>query len=210
MEEIFNFVCLHAHHAEYIFLGLLLLAGVNVPISEDLLLLTAGALVSRCIPDNYLQLYLWMFFGCWISGFEAYWLGRLFGPKLYELPGFRHIVNPKRIEKLHYYYEKFGIWTFIVGRFIPGGVRNALFITAGMGKMPFPLFMLRDFVAAAISTNVIFYLGYAFGERYEAISSYFKRYNEVAFLILALLIAALLIRIWWRLRRRKVEHDDHS
>lgn len=203
MEEIFEFVCLHAHSAQYIFLGLLILAGLNIPISEDFLLITAGALVSRCIPDHYFKLYFWMFFGCWISGFEAYWIGRLLGPKLYGLWGFRHFVNPERIEKLHHYYEKFGIWTFIICRFIPGGVRNALFITAGMGKMPFLLFIFRDFVAAALSTSVIFYIGYVFGESYETLSIYLQRYNQAALLILAFLVIAFSARILWKIRFRE-------
>lgn len=202
MQEIFNYVCQNADQAHYIFVGLLFLAGLNIPISEDLLLLTAGALVSRCIPDQYFHLYLWMFFGCWLSGWEAYWLGRLFGPRLYTLPIFCHLINPKRIEKLHYYYEKFGIWTFVVGRFCPGGVRNALFITSGMGKMPFLLFILRDFIGVILSTNVIFYLGYLFGKNYETIIAKAIRYERFVALIIALLLTIFCIKIVWRVYKK--------
>lgn len=189
MESIFTFICQNAEHAHYIFFALLFLAGLNVPISEDLLLLTAGAIVSRCMPDNYLHLYTWMFFGCWISGWEAYWIGRYFGPKLYKFAWFNKAVTPERIAKLHHYYEKFGVFTFIVGRFIPGGVRNALFITSGMGKMPFLTFIARDFVASLISTTVVFYIGYSFGEHYELISEYFIRYNRIVLIAMLALIA---------------------
>lgn len=187
MESIFTYICEHADQAHYIFLVLLILAGFNFPISEDVLLLTGGAIVSRCIPDQYLHLYLWMFFGCWLSGWEAYWLGRLVGPKLYQYRWFHRILNPRRIENLHYYYEKFGIWTFILGRLIPGGVRNALYITSGMGKMHFGLFALRDFIAALISTNIVFYIGYLFGENYELLISTFMKYNRISILIMLIL-----------------------
>lgn len=194
IESLLQFVCANADHAHYIFFGLFLLAGINVPISEDLLLLTGGALVSRCIPDQYVHLYIWMFVGCWVSGWEAYWLGRWLGPKLYDIRFFKHVVTKKRIEKLHHYYEKFGIWTFIVGRFIPGGVRNALFITSGMGKMPFLLFTARDFIASFISTNVVFFLGYTFGKHYEVIIEYFLRYDKVVFLGVATLAIIALFK----------------
>lgn len=218
MTEIFAFICEHVDHAPYIFLGLLFLAGLSVPISEDLLLLTAGALVSRCAPDEYFYLYGWMFIGCWMSGWEAYWMGRLLGPKLYEIRWFKHLITPERIAKLHYYYEKFGIWTFIVGRFIPGGIRNALFITSGMGKMPFLLFTARDFVAALISTNVVYFLGYFFGRNYEVIAAYVIRYNRIAFLMVALIAAIACVRVWWKWRQlpktpngsEPTKHDDHS
>lgn len=186
MESLLQFICSHAEHAHYIFFALFLLAGINVPISEDLLLLTGGALVSRCIPEQYAHLYLWMFVGCWVSGWEAYWLGRWLGPKLYNIRFFKYVVTKKRIEKLHRYYEKFGIWTFIVGRFIPGGVRNALFITSGMGKMPFFLFTARDFVASLISTNVVFFLGFTFGKNYEVMVEYFLKYDKVMLILVAI------------------------
>lgn len=208
MESLLQFVCDNAAHAHYIFFGLFILAGINVPISEDLLLLTGGALVSRCIPDQYFHLYTWMFFGCWISGWEAYWLGRWLGPKLYEMRFFKHVVTKKRIEKLHKYYEKFGIWTFIVGRFIPGGVRNALFITSGMGKMPFLLFTLRDFVASLISTNVVFYLGYTFGKHYELILEYFLRYDKIVLLGVASLATAAYFK--FRSKDGSAVHDHTS
>lgn len=209
MIEIFNLICEHADHAHYIFLGLLFLAGLNVPISEDLLLLTAGALVGRCIPDQYVHLYIWMFIGCWISGWEAYWIGRLLGPKLYNIRWFRHIITPQRIEKLHHYYEKFGIFTFIVGRFIPGGVRNALFITSGMGKMPFLLFIFRDFVAALISTSVIFYIGFVFAQNYELLANLFIRYNRIAFGIVLLSICIVLLNLWVN-HRRNIKNRSHD
>ena len=194
IDSIFAYICLHADQAHYIFFGLLFLAGLNVPISEDLLLLTGGAIVSRCIPEQYLNLYLWMFFGCWISGWEAYWIGRIFGPKLYQISWFKRLVNPEKIRKLHLTLDKFGVWTFIAGRFIPGGVRNALFITCGLGKMDFLRFIGRDFIATVISTNVLFYLGFSFGENYELISAYFIRYNKIALILLIILLVALSLK----------------
>lgn len=201
MIELFNFVCQHADNAPYIFFGLLLLAGLNVPISEDLLLLTAGALASRCLPDQYLNLYLWLLFGCIFSGWETYWLGRLFGPKLYEIRWFRHLITPERIAKLQLTYEKFGIFTFILGRFIPGGVRNALFITSGMGKMPFALFVKRDFVASLISSSAIYSLGYTCGQHYEWLLAQFLIYDRFILLTIAGLLLGILLYSW---KKKKV------
>jgi membrane protein DedA with SNARE-associated domain len=195
------YVCAHADYAHWIFLGMLLLAGLNVPLSEDLILLSGGALVSTCMPDHYFHLYAWIFVGCWISGWEAYWIGRLLGPKLYQIRWFSHILNPKRIEKLHYYYEKFGIWTFVVGRFIPGGVRNALFMSSGLGKMPFHIFLLRDLVACVISSNVVFYLGFLFGAHFDTVLHYFLAYNKIAMSLVVIALTTLIITLWIRQRQ---------
>lgn len=196
MESIFAYICQNAEFAGPVLFGLLLLSGFNVPISEDLVIITGGVLVTTCIPDHYLYLYLWIFAGAWISAWEAYWIGRILGPKLYNISWFNWVINAKRIDRLHHYYEKFGAFTFIIGRFFPGGVRNALFMTAGMGKMPFPVFILRDGVAAIISTNFFFYLGHLFAENYHLIVHYFVKYDRIA-LGLILLIVILFILYFW-------------
>jgi membrane-associated protein len=208
MESLYTFVCAHAQDAYWIFFLLLLLAGLNIPISEDILLLTGGALASTCLTLNeaYL-LYIWIYFGCWFSAWEAYWIGRLLGPKLYGIPWFNHFVTPKRIIKLHHLYEKWGILTFIVGRFIPGGVRNALFITSGLGKMPFLKFIMRDAVACLIASSTIFYLGYIFGENYSVIVSYIKKYElAVIFILLTIILTFIFITI----RNRSKKNQANS
>lgn len=188
MESALTFICQNAHDAHWIIFGLLMLAGLNVPISEDILLLTGGAIASTCIPEHTVNLFIWVYLGCWLSAWEAYWVGRLLGPKLYTIKWFSRILTPKRIEKLHYYYEKFGIFTFIVGRFIPGGVRNALFMSSGLGKMPFPVFIARDGLACLISSTTIFTLGFKFAEHYQLIVNYYKKYDLIIIGVIALII----------------------
>lgn len=188
IESLFTYICENADSAYWIIFCLLMLAGLNIPISEDLMLLTGGVLAATCIPEKTFHLYIWIYLGCWISAWEAYWIGRLLGPKLYNIRLFHHIINPQRVERLHYYYEKFGIFTFIVGRFVPGGVRNALFISSGLGKMPFLTFIMRDGIACLISSLTIFSLGYKFAENYETIVEIIKKYDFYAAVVVALIV----------------------
>jgi membrane-associated protein len=208
METFFNFVCLHADEAQWIMFGLLLLAGINIPISEDIMLLLGGALASTCIHHPPIEMWAWLFMGCWISAWEAYWLGRLFGPKLYEMPWFHSFINPHRIERLHHYYEKFGILTFIAGRFIPGGVRNALFMTCGLSKMPFPRFLLRDFFACLLSSATLFYVGHKFGENRQQVLHFFKAYQFLIYAILATLFITVLVTLKYRSKHAVDNHHE--
>jgi membrane-associated protein len=205
METFLTFVCENSHHAYWIIFCLLLLTGLNVPISEDLLLIIGGIISSTCFSDptnfDILYIYAWLFAGAWFSAWEAYWVGRLLGPKLYTIKWFSHVITAKRIEKLHYYYEKFGIFTFIVGRFCPGGVRNALFLTSGLGKMPFPIFILRDGIACLISTSILFYLGHLFGVNYPILLHYIRHYDIAIVTLLAIVIFVIIIFLV--IKRRK-------
>lgn len=191
-------ICDYAHSAYWILFLLLMLSGLFVPISEEIILITGGAVAGMCIPEHRLHLYAWLYAGSWLSAWEVYWLGRLFGPKLYEVRWFKRFLNPQHIEKLHHYYEKYGIFTFIVGRFLPGGIRNTLFATCGLGKMDFPKFIMRDGIACILSSGTYFYIGYALGENYESLIKMFAAYNRIAFGIflgiVLLLVAISLFR----------------
>lgn len=204
MEFLYSSLCEIAPYAHILFFFLLMLAGLNIPISEDIILLTGGAIASTCIPEHTLRLYLWLYFGSWISAWEVYWLGRLLGPKLYNVKFLARFVTPKRVDKLHHYYEKFGVFVFLVGRFIPGGVRNALFISCGMGKMPFVKFILRDGFACIFSSLTIFTLGYWFGRNYDVLVKYAKTYNYIVIVVIVLLLLASLCYIWYK-KREKVD-----
>jgi len=205
VESIVGFACGHANSAHWIFFLLLMLAGLNLPISEDVILLTGGALAATCIPNETMHLYLWIYAGCWISAWESYSIGRFLGPKLYDIRWFNYIVTRERIQRLHYYYEKFGVLAFMVIRFVPGGVRNALFMTAGLGKMPFLKFILRDGFALCISSSTIFYIGYTFAANYKTIVEHIITYNKIAIItVLAIALVTIAI-IFWRRSRKKSE-----
>lgn len=178
----------------------LLLTGFSLPLSEDLLILIAGALVSICIPDHYLILFLTAYFGSLFSAWIAYWIGRRYGEALYTIKWFKNIINKERIKKLHTYYEKFGIFTFIIGRFFPGGIRNALFMTSGLGKMPFSIFILRDSLACLISVTLLFNLGYLFGIHYKTVIHWIETYDLFAIGFLAIAFATY---IFYRSRFNK-------
>ncbi len=197
MESIFSYICENAHQAHWIIFCLLLLSGLNFPISEDIMLLGGGAIASSCIPDHTLRMFIWIFLGCYLSAWEAYWIGRLLGPQLYRIRLFNRIITPHRMTVLRYYYARFGILTFIVGRFCPGGIRNALFISSGLTKMPFSLFILRDGLACFISSSVFFFIGYKFGENLPMIFHYFYRYTEIFLFVLGSVLLLGFLYFWY-------------
>ncbi len=204
METFFSSLCDYADHAHLIFFALLMLAGLNFPFSEDIILLTGGAIASTCIPEHTMRMYLWIYFGCWISAWEAYSLGRFVGPKLYHIAWFRNIVSEARVATVSGYLERFGIFAFIVGRFIPGGMRNILFISCGLCKMVFLKFILRDGCACLISSSILFTLGYQFGKNYDTLVKFFAVYRTgVLILVVTGLVLGLTFYLYKRAERKK-------
>lgn len=197
MDAILTYVCEHPDMAHFVIFGLILFTGINVPISEDFLLLAAGFVASVCMPEKALSFYVWIYAACLFAGWEAYWIGRLAGPKLFSIAFFRRILINERMERLSKYYKKYGLLTFIVGRFIPGGVRNALFMSSGLLKMPFHVFMMRDFIGCLIASATIYYIGYTCGDNYDIIVYYLKRYEQfvVGLVLLAVCAVGIIVAV---------------
>lgn len=198
MDTILSFISENIANAHWIMFGLLLLSGLNIPISEDVILIGGGALASVYIPESPLNLYLWLYFGCLFSGWEAYWIGRLFGPKLHDVLFFKHLITVKRMDRIKSYLTRFGTVTFFVGRFIPGGFRSVLLICSGWIKMPFPLFVLRDGSALILSSGTLFFLGYQFGENSDILFNYLNHYAKIVTVVIASVGSSACIVYWYK------------
>jgi membrane protein DedA with SNARE-associated domain len=198
MATIIQFIFEHAHLAHWLIFGALMLAGINVPISEDLMIIISAVLAATVVPENIYILFTAVFLGCYLSDWVCYWIGRKFGPKLWHIRWFAKTVKPKRLDQIHRYYEKYGFLTLLVGRFIPFGVRNCLFLTAGIGRMHFGKFILSDGIACIASNVTLFSIAYYAGKNYESILPFLKTFNLVIFAIFALFIIGV---IWYKKRR---------
>lgn len=199
MDTIIAFIFAHAHHAHWIVFGALMLAGLNVPISEDLMIIFSAVLAATVVPENTYKLFLGVFLGCYLSDWVCYWIGRYFGPKLWNIKWFAKTFERKKVDQIHHYYAQYGFLTLLIGRFIPFGVRNGLFLTAGLGKMPFGKFILSDGIACALSNTVLFTLAYTVGKNYSMLLDALKTFN--LFLFSAFVVS--IIGWFWYKRRKK-------
>jgi len=179
MADLLLFIQENIQYAHWIIFGALLLAGFNLPVSEDLMLFTSAVLAKKH-PEYLPELFLGVYAGAYFSDLICFMLGNKLGPKLWKIKWFAKMVSQEKVTKIHEFYEKYGIMTLLIGRFFPFGVRNALFLTAGIGKMNFVKFSLADLLACSISSLTFFYLYYRFG---ESIIDYIKQGNIILFSI---------------------------
>jgi len=199
MEPIIQFIFEHAPYAHWIVFGALMLAGINVPVSEDLMIIFSAVLAATVIPENTYKLFAAVFLGCYLSDWVCYWVGRYFGPKLWNISWFAKTFDRKKIDQVHEYYAKYGFLTLLIGRFIPFGVRNGLFLTAGLGKMSFRKFILSDGIACLCSNTTLFVLAYMVGKNYQVLISYLKTFNIFLF---AAFVVSIIGFIWYKRRKK--------
>jgi len=205
LEIFLDFVQANIYYAPYAFFGLLVLAGFNLPVSEDLMLLTS-ALIAIKNPHLKYELFAGVFLGAYISDLICYsFMGRYLGPKLFKIKFFSKMINDEKLDKINGFYSKYGIFTLLIGRFIPFGIRNALFLTAGLGKMNAWKFAISDFIACVTSCIFFFWLYYTYG---EAVISVVKQFNMILFILFASGISGWFIHKKIRQRHKKGLDND--
>lgn len=201
IEGIIQFIHLNAHLAHWFIFGGIVLAALHFPISLDLMLILGATLAATIIPENFYLILFSIYFGCIISSMISYWVGRLLGPRLLRIPFFSKLLNQSRMETIKTFYQKYGLYTLIVGRFIPFGARNCIFMSTGLSKISFPQFVLRDAIASAIWTGACFSLVYTLGKNFETIYYHFKIIGAILFSALSV---TGIVFFWYRRKKKSV------
>lgn len=137
METIIKYALQNIHLAPWIVAICVLLAGLNLPFSIDVILALCAFIAANLSPKLTLPLYMTFLISSILSAWIAYSLGRFVSHKVQQIPLIKKVVTPKRVDQMNIYYSKFGPWIYILGRFIPFGIRNAIFMTSGMTKVKF-------------------------------------------------------------------------
>ena len=204
IESVRQFAMANVHIAPLVIFGILLLAGFNLPISEDLMVFISAILAVQN-PQYTVFLFIGVFLGAYGSDVISYWLGRLLGPSLFRIKLFNRVVKKEKLHKMALFFNKYGMAVLIVGRLIPFGVRNAMFITAGLGKSHFGKFAVADLFASLITVSCYFTLFYQFGEQMIAIV---KKSNIVIFGLFIASCLGFYVHKKWQSRRRTLPQNS--
>jgi membrane-associated protein len=92
----------------------------------------------------------------------GYWIGYRAGPVVFDRPNSR-IFRPEYVQRSHDFFERFGSWTIIIGRFVPI-VRTVATVMAGVGRMRFSLYALYSTIGGIIWADGILLLGHQLGK----------------------------------------------
>lgn len=93
-----------------------------------------------------------------------YFIGKFFGHRATKIKLFgRNLVKQKNLDKTHGYFEKYGVRTIIVARFVPI-VRTITPFVAGIGEMAYSKFLLFDIIGGALWISSMTLMGYYFGQ----------------------------------------------
>ncbi len=206
MESIYNFILENQNKAPWILFFLYLLAGMSFPISIDILIIIS-ALIASMAPEMFWPLFICSFLGCYFSAWIAYWLGRGFGRKLLKYNWMKKLLPENRLTKMRNFYARKGFLTLLLGRFIPFGVRNAIFMSTGISKASFTKFALKDLFPSIFWTSTTFLTFYYLGSNFESLSKLVKTVHLSLFYALSVTV---IIFFWYKWRKKRRQRKARS
>ncbi|MDP4289492.1 MAG: DedA family protein [Bacteroidota bacterium] len=116
--------------------------------------------------------------------------GRWLGKRLF-LKGNSRIFKREYLIRSNLFYERYGVWAFIMGRFVPI-VRTFLPMIAGASGFRFQKFLLYDAIGGTIWVSTIISIGYFFGRKFPEVINY-SVYILLAIVILASIVILKLV-----------------
>jgi len=112
-------------------------------------------------------------------------IGARLGPKVIEHPRLRRVLTPERVARVRARFERYGMWTIFIARFLPG-VRMPTFLLSGSMGISQRRFWLADGLAVTIFAPTLVFLGWRFG---AAALPYVRAFGGYALLAIAAAVA---------------------
>jgi membrane protein DedA with SNARE-associated domain len=169
----------------------LFVAGLGVPIPEELPIAAAAALASRGIVRWWIALPV-----CVVAVVAGdvvlYWVGHHWGERILEWRLVRRILTKSREARLLESYRRHGVKIVFTARHIMG-LRAAAFLTAGIARIPFWKFLAVDGGAAIVSVPIGFGLAHLLTEQLYQLATDAQRWDRWLMLIALVALVAWLV-----------------
>ena len=170
----------------------LILTPFGLPVPEEISLLAAGFIVKKQ-SSSLLVGWIVGFLGVTLGDVISWTMGRIVG---LEPKGFvSKLIGQEQIRDIEQFYRKWGDWAIVIARQIPG-MRFPTFFFAGASAISLTRFYIIDGLAALITVNFFYWLGYAFADDLSNIKLWvedFQSYASGFASALILLVVCLLL-----------------
>ena len=150
----------------------------------DSLLFISGVFASNNLLNIFL---LWtiLSFAAILGDTINYWIGNFFGEK-----AFSRFIKKEHLEKTKTFYEKHGVKTIILARFVPI-VRTFAPFVAGVGKMQYKKFIFYNIIGGISWVTLFLFGGYFFGN----ISIIEKNLTLVSIIIIIISVTPMIFEL---------------
>lgn len=139
------------------------------------------------------------FLGSVIGDSTGYWTGRVMGKTLFNRES-SYIFKPSRVEKAKHFFEKYGVKTVVLARFVPI-VRTFAPLVVGAAEMPYAKFLTFSVIGGALWISSMVLGGYFLGGVIESALG-IKLEDHIEKVVIVVVILSLLPPIIEYLKHR--------
>lgn len=111
-------------------------------------------------------------------------------------------ISIDALNKVEQWFKKWGYWIILANRFLPG-TRSVISFFAGLSELDFRKTALLAGISAFVWNTLIIYLGFVFGNNIEIIDRYLSAYKNIAWIITALVVALIALRLILKKRKKQ-------
>ncbi|MCL1632914.1 VTT domain-containing protein [Sporolactobacillus sp. CPB3-1] len=130
----------------------------------DSLLFAAGAIAAHNASELNIWLLLLLVAIAAVAGDTVnYWIGREIGASLEHHHRFKRLINKEKMAKAEKFFNKYGGFAVLLGRFAPF-IRTFIPFIAGGSRMHYPFFLFYNILGGVIWTLAGLMAGFYFGQ----------------------------------------------
>ena len=160
----------------------------------DSLIFAAAALAAgNTHPLNIFVLWAVMCAAAILGDSANYWIGNKLGHRFFRKEDAR-VLKKKYLDDTHDFYERHGVATIVLARFVPI-IRTIAPFVAGMGSMSYSTFFLYNVVGGIAWVSLFTVTGYFFGT-----VPFIKR--NFSLVIIAVVLISVVPLVWKALSER--------
>ena len=187
----------------FVYFILLVLAGLGIPVSEDLLIIWAGGLLGRGAPHPEFLYLIALYFGVIASDMLTFYVGRLthdtFGGRIRRLL----LRQQNKIDRAVSAIQKHGDRIGFIQRFSLGA-RLPITLVAGYSGVSPLRFMLGSAFGACLTLPIQLTIGYLARDQMMQVVEFLSNYGR---LVGAAIMGSLVTLIYLKMRDIKSHHD---
>ena len=196
----------------YVYLGLWFIVfaetglAVGFFLPGDSLLVVSG-LFAAAGKLNVVLVLVAFFLGSVIGDSTGYWTGRVMGHTLFNREDSR-IFKPSRVQKAHAFFERYGVKTVVLARFVPI-VRTFAPLVVGAAEMPYSRFLPFSILGGLLWISTMVLAGYFLGGVIERALG-IQLQDHIEKVVIVIVVISLLPPLIEWLRHRKGKSQVQS
>lgn len=182
-------------------IALITLNSSGVPIPSEVIMPFSGYLVYLGRFNLFLVAVAGMV-GCNIGSAIAYWIGAKGGRPLVERYGKWVLMSRHDLDRMSWFFEKYGSIAILVGRMLPV-VQTFVAFPAGIAKMSRVRFHIYTSVGSVIWYFCLAWTGMKLGQKWNTDPRFEQIFHRFHLAVELVIVAAFLWFVWTHWNRRK-------